>query len=89
MRANDTARRKEYEFIRFVEAPQTGTTTRWDCWSHRDGDLGQVHWYGAWRQYCYFPSENTVFSAGCLKDITDFIKWLMDERRAQRSRHER
>jgi len=81
MQANDTSRVKKYEYIRFVEAPQMGITTRWDCWSHRDGYLGQVKWYGPWRQYCYFGQEGTVFSLGCLSDIRDFIGWLMKERK--------
>ena len=84
MRANDKARVHTYEFFHFVEAPQTGTTTKWDCWSHRDGYLGQVKWYSGWRQYCWFPEGDTVFSAGCLKDVAEFIVWLMQERKSQK-----
>ena len=40
-----------------------------------------MRWYGAWRQYCFFPYPETVFSAGCLKDVQEFIEALMAERR--------
>jgi hypothetical protein len=41
--------------------------------------LGIIKWYGAWRQYCFFPSEQTVFSVGCMTDINNFIAELMNE----------
>ncbi len=43
--------------------------------------LGEIAWYVGWRQYCFFPSANTVFSSGCMDDINNFIKQLMDERK--------
>lgn len=36
--------------------------------------LGCIKWYGAWRQYCFFPQGNTVWSMSCLEDIKSFIK---------------
>lgn len=50
-----------------------------------DIDLGVVSWYGPWRQYCFSPDNDTVFSLGCMNDIILFIKELMDERKLQRS----
>ena len=45
--------------------------------------LGVIKWYGAWRQYCFFPvaSAETVWNAGCLADIQDFLAKLKEERR--------
>ena len=51
-----------------------------------DIDLGVVKWYAPWRQYCFFPDRDTVFSPGCIADIIQFIKELMDERKVQRSK---
>ena len=42
--------------------------------------LGWIKWYAPWRQYCFFPSEQMVFSRGCLRDINDFI----EEHKAER-----
>ncbi len=35
--------------------------------------LGEVKWYGSWRQYCFFPESDTVWNATCLKDIQAFL----------------
>jgi len=38
--------------------------------------LGKIKWHGAWRQYCFFPEEDTLFNSDCLNDITDFLNKL-------------
>jgi hypothetical protein len=43
--------------------------------------LGQVKWYANWRRYCFFPIEDSLFDASCLKEIEDFITALMDARK--------
>ncbi len=43
--------------------------------------VGWIKWYGPFRQYSFFPTENTVFERTCLKDITEFIEKLMAERK--------
>lgn len=44
--------------------------------------LGVIKWYGPFRQYSFFPEENCVFEKTCLKDITDFVVKLEEERKA-------
>jgi len=67
----------QYQFINFVKIPSTGITSKWSCANNRSGDeLGEIKWYGAWRQYCYFPTVCAVYSRGCLQDINDFIGQL-------------
>lgn len=43
--------------------------------------LGIIKWHAPWRQCCFFPNSGCVFSRGCMNDINDFIKKLMDERK--------
>ena len=43
--------------------------------------IGWVKWYPNWRQYCFFPELETIYSDGCLKDIIDFIRELNDPSR--------
>lgn len=43
--------------------------------------LGQIRWYGPWRQYCFMPSARSVFNRTCMGEIVDKINELMDERR--------
>ena len=75
----------EYEYIRFIQLPQPNRkrkTQHWDCRNIKANfTLGYVCWHCAWRQYCFFPCADTVFSTGCLNDINDFISQLMAQRR--------
>lgn len=48
---------------------------------NRDIDLGLVKWYAPWRQYCFMPDDDCVFSKGCMADINDFIEKLMEMRK--------
>lgn len=45
--------------------------------------LAVIKWYGAWRQYCFFPvpGAETVWNASCLANIQAFLKLLREERR--------
>lgn len=57
-----------------------GKTKYWSVCNLKSGtELGLIKWYGAWRQYCYFPSIQAVYSAGCLEDIAEQLKTAMRE----------
>lgn len=36
--------------------------------------LGEIKWYGAWRKFCFFPHDNTIWDNKCLNDLTEFLK---------------
>ena len=42
--------------------------------------LGYVKWFTRWRKYSFFPETDTVYENDCLRDIADFIEYLMRER---------
>ena len=42
----------------------------------RSNRLGIIKWYGAWRQYAFFPENNTLFNIECMNDIIFYIKEL-------------
>jgi len=48
--------------------------------------LGRIKWYGPWRQYCFFPTEETVWNFECLKDVRRVIQKLMIERKEKQWR---
>lgn len=74
----------EYQYILFSEDPPRAKTSIWRCLNRRNqSTLGLVSWEAAWRQYTFAPSYETTFSAGCLRDIADFIRQLMDARRVK------
>ncbi len=71
----------ETEYLKFTEVQTAGKTQSWKVCNKRYGDeLGIIRWYGAWRQYCYYPTVQAVYSAGCLEDIAAFIKKEMEKR---------
>ena len=65
----------KYEYINFVEIERKKKTLVWSCRVNRTSvELGVVKWYSRWRQYCYFPTVQAVYSGGCLSDIKRFIQ---------------
>lgn len=76
---------KEVTWIRFVLAEQKPNTQVWHVLTKERQDvLGEIRWFGRWRQYVFFPSEDTAFSNGCLDEISAFLKELMDERKVKK-----
>jgi hypothetical protein len=72
----------ETEYLKFMEIPTAGKTQSWNVCNKQHGDkLGIIKWYGPWRQYCYFPTIQAVYSTGCLQDINNFIKVEMQKRK--------
>lgn len=71
---------KEYLYFKLV-----GHKPRTDVYEVRaksdDFILGTIKWYAPWRQYCFFPTEDKVFSKGCLNQVNEFIDKLMEERK--------
>lgn len=66
----------ESEYLEFVPAFIEGNKTgRWIVKSRGAVlRLGVIQWFGRWRQYCFFPEGETVWSKGCLEDINKFIE---------------
>jgi hypothetical protein len=69
------------KWITIIEIDNNGKKTKvWAVVKKEDvtGDvrssLGHIKWFGAWRKYCFFPLEYTVFEWDCLRDIADFCQ---------------
>lgn len=72
------------EYIEFREVPIEGRKTKIvGVYSLSSGALlGEIKWYGAWRQYCFFP-RNAIFNKDCLEIILAKINEMMHERKSQ------
>ena len=67
----------KYKYIHFVVIKELKKTKIYGCYNNNSSEkLGEVKWYGPWRQYCYFPTVQAIYSTGCLNDINDFINKL-------------
>ena len=59
-----------YKYIWFLS---TGKQ-RWDCLNRKHGEkLGDVNYNGRWRQYVYSPVNQAIYSAGCMRDVAEFL----------------
>lgn len=75
----------KYKYIHFEQIESKTKTSKWWCFNNKSlGTLGLIKWHPAWRQYCFFPYQNTIFNKGCMEDINDFITQLMDERKVKK-----
>jgi hypothetical protein len=72
----------ESEYLIFHKLESKGKTEIFEVRS-KDGilNLGTIKWYSRWRRYCFFPMFETIWSEGCLKEVTSFIGYLMDKRK--------
>ena len=80
MNGRDATESKK-ELGEYMTAKVVKRTDKTEFWmvesAHHDGVvLGFVKWNPAWRQYCFFPHEETVFSVGCLREIENLVEGL-------------
>mgnify|MGYP001600439388 CR=1 FL=1 len=73
---------QQSKWLECEQSAHTGKTVIVRVVSKMRGDiLGTIRWYGAWRQYAFYPSQGTLFNVGCLEDIQAFIRELMESRK--------
>lgn len=64
----------------------SGVTNRWVVQNVRTNDLvGWIQWHGAWRRYCFFDAEASLYDSDCLRLIADFLDKAMLEHKANKS----
>ena len=81
---------KDFEYIHFKVEVHGLKTDQWGCYNKRSNALlAMVKWSGPWRQYCFFPLADTVFSQSCLEDISNFLRQLNFQHRMKRKRIKR
>lgn len=50
-------------------------TVRYVIFNKKSGDIiAEVYWNNPWRQYCFFPEPQTVWSSSYLDTVTEFLK---------------
>ena len=64
--------------------PESRKTKIFHVYSNHDGsELGEIRWESKWRCYVFYPFTGVIWSWGCLKELTEFIKNLMDIRKVK------
>ncbi len=73
----------EYKYLMIIHAqrrPGAKTPLYYVCNYRRSNTvIGEISWYGTWRQFCLVPNGSTVWSDGCLEDIRDALKRIADD----------
>lgn len=65
----------EFIYVEKVELPKRKTPIyKLFSMSNHDIKLGEIKWFGAWRQYCFYPEGNTIFDRKCLTYINNFLE---------------
>jgi hypothetical protein len=65
----------KYKYIYITVISEKPKTKVYGIFNNKnDHFLGEIKWYFNWRQYCFFPVLDTVYSHNCLENIIDFIK---------------
>ena len=73
---------KKHLHINEISGGKPRKTKMYAVFSNHDGtELSEVGWDGAWRQYLSFPFGDTKWSSSCLRELADFLDWLMLERK--------
>lgn len=36
--------------------------------------IGVIKWYSRWRQYCFFPNQDTIWNSDCMALIIIFLE---------------
>lgn len=75
----------EYLTLKLIEMKTK--TSVYGIFSRKHGDkLGEVRWWGKWRQYCFFPAHDTVFNRDCIGTIQAFLEHLHQLRKSEKKK---
>jgi hypothetical protein len=74
----------EYLTFQLSEEPRPGRKTSvYEVIAVRSGDvLGEIRWFGRWRQYTFWPTPGTTFNPSCLRAIASFAASQTEGHRA-------
>lgn len=79
---------KNKSYLKFNQLPTSGVTKRWGVRNTVDTLLGEIRWSPSWRRYVFHPIGDTLYDAGCLLEIVDFINIQMLERQLRKQMEE-
>ncbi len=74
--------RDEHSYIYFELIKKYPKTNRYAVVSRKFGDvIGNIYWFGGWRQYVFEAEPAIIWNRDCLTEIIAFIEFLMEKRK--------
>ena len=73
----------ELSWLRVVEVGNTGKTSIYEVRT-KDPEpkiIGHIKWFGQWRKYTLFPTNDSIYEPTCLNEIADLLRKLMNDRK--------
>lgn len=64
--------------IIFALIKDNAKTSVWHIIGHGSIILGEIKWHCAWRRYCFFPANDTIWDLNCLDEVAMFIEDQME-----------
>lgn len=76
------SKKKYLEFKEDVPVSEKRKTPIIGVYSIQHGfKLGEIKWYGRWRQFAFFPVDETLYNVDCLIDISWQVHQLNEARK--------
>ena len=81
---------EKYITIKPHGVSKTGKTKVWEVFNVKHHCLvGYIQWYGAFRKYCFYPTDGTLYDSDCMLMIADFLESVnVQHRRALKAKRE-
>ena len=77
---------KETKWLRFTIANKKPKTLVLHVHNTSQQFLGEIAWYGAWRQYVFMSEDGIIYNNGCLQDIAGVLTNLNNEHRKRQAK---
>lgn len=73
----------------YIELVGTSPSQKTNCYrvfnkDNLEESIGEIKWFGRWRQYCFFPFSDTVFEKTCLQDLSQYLRELNESHHAKK-----
>jgi len=65
---------EKYIQITLRGSSKSGLTCVWSVDNiHHQERCGEIKWHGAFRKYCFYPTDGFLFDSACMRKIADFL----------------
>jgi len=73
-------------YIKIYLLAELGKTGLWAVDAKEGGvKLGVICWFGRWRKFAFYPENDTLYEATCLRDIADACEEMTLAQKAKRT----